>query len=141
MHAVDVAVGPAPIPVGSTVTLAPFARFAAGSVRPGPAVDVGLGAVATSASWSGSRARRGLDVPAVGHGRPRPPVESDAPEDVALAVVAALLDLAGGGGARHRRGGGGAGPAGPRHDDVTDLLDGVLVTTAPCGSTPAWPAT
>lgn len=98
VRSVDVTVGPAAIPIGTTVTLSPYARFAAGAARPGPVVDLGLGAgsdvrlLVRFAATSG-----GLDVALLSAtGTLLAPVESDDPVDVALAVVAALLDLAGG---------------------------------------------
>ena len=133
VQSVDVTVGPGAIPVGSTVTLAPFVRFAAGASRPGPVVDLGLGAggdlrlLVRFAATTG-----GLDVDLLSAtGTLLAPVESDDPVDVARAVVAALLDLAGGvvlgiGEVQAALGRPALGTT-----SAEDLLDGVLVTTTP----------
>jgi len=90
----DVALGPAELDA-DVVVLRPFARVRAGSAPlGGRAVEVGLG-VGTDrllvARWSLDPAAFAL-VARVGGSSP---TESTAPEQVALAVVAAVLDLAG----------------------------------------------
>ena len=133
IDAVDVAVGPAQIPVGDTVTLAPYARIAAGSTRPGPTVDVGLGAggdtrlLVRFASTGG-----GLDVTALSStGAFATPLESSAPEDVALAVVATLLDIAGAVVLGISEVQTALGQTALGTSSVADLLDGVVLTTGP----------
>ena len=133
VQSIDVTVGPAAIPVGSTVTLAPFARFAAGASRPGPVVDLGLGAgddvrlLVRFATTTG-----GLDVDLLSAtGTLLAPVESDDPVDVALAVVAALLDLAGGVVLGISEVKAALGRPALGATSAQDLLDGVLVTTTP----------
>jgi large repetitive protein len=133
VEAVDVAVGPAPIPIGIAVTLSPFARVAAGASRPGPTVDVGLGAGADTrlvvrfAATGGS-----LDVTVLSSTGPlETPVESGSPDDVALAVVATVLEIAGSvvlgiGEVQTALGQTALGTA-----TVTDLLDGAVLTTGP----------
>jgi hypothetical protein len=133
VQALDVAVGPAPIAIGTTATIAPYARIAAGSARPGPTVDVGLGAggdtrlVVRFAGTGG-----GLDVSLLSStGLVDAPDESAAPDDVALAVVATLLDLAGSvvfgiGAVRTALERTALGTA-----TVANLLDGVLIATGP----------
>ncbi|WP_460458409.1 DUF6603 domain-containing protein, partial [Angustibacter peucedani] len=124
---VDVRVGPAEVALEG-VTLAPFARVAAGSSLPSPTVDVGLGAggdlrllVRFAADGVHLLQATGpLDVPTT----------SDAAEDVARAVVAVLLDVAGGvvlsvQAVRDAL----AQPV--LGAPVSDLLDGVLVATGP----------
>jgi hypothetical protein len=133
VEAVDVAVGPAPIPIGTTVTLSPYARIAAGSSRPGPTVDVGLGAGADTrlvVRFAGTGS--GVDVSVLSStGSLEAPVESSAPEEVALAVVATVLEIAGSvvlgiGEVQSALGQTALGTA-----TVTDLLDGAVLTTGP----------
>jgi hypothetical protein len=133
VDALDVAVGPAPIAVGTTVTLAPYARIAAGSSRPGPLVDIGLGAGADTrlvVRFAGTGG--GLEVVVLSStGALDAAVESGAPEDVALAVVATLLEIAGSvvlgiGEVQSALGQTALGTA-----TVTDLLDGVVLSTGP----------
>ena len=133
IDAIDVAVGPATIPIGTTVSLAPYARIAAGSTRLGPIVDLGLGAgVDTRLVVRFASTGAGLDVDLLSSTGPvDASAESDEPDDVALAVVATLLDIAGSvvlgitqvQTALQQPAIGTA--------TVEDLLDGVLVTTGP----------
>jgi hypothetical protein len=130
VDAIDVAVGPATIAIGTTASLAPYARIAAGSSRPGPTVDVGLGAGGDTRLVVRFGGTAGVSLLS-STGPVATPFESDEPDDVALAVVATLLDLAGSvvlgiGEVQAALGQTALGTA-----SVADLLDGVLVTTGP----------
>lgn len=134
---VDVTVGPSPIAIGDTVTLAPHVRVAAGSTRPAPVVDLGLGTggrtrlVARLTGSPGGVGATLLSSTGELSGTGDPATESSTPQDVALAAVATLLDLTGGvvlgiGEVQAALGRTALGTA-----TVTDLLDGVLLTTGP----------
>ncbi len=89
----DVTIGPADLDAG-VVVLRPFARVRAGQAPAGGrAVEVGLAASGDLlvARWALDPAGFSLLARAAGP----PPVDSSAPDQVVLAVVAAVLDLAG----------------------------------------------
>jgi hypothetical protein len=94
--ALDVAVGPADLEAGP-VRLRPYGRALAGStVAGGPIVEVGLGAGADdllAARWHPATGAFGLI--AITDASAPSPVESIAPGDVAVAVLAVVVDLAG----------------------------------------------
>jgi hypothetical protein len=124
----DVTVGPAVIDAG-VVTLAPYARVAVGAARAeGNIVEVGLGVGANrrlAFRWNLTEAEAGLLAIEVGSS-PTDLTESQAPAAIAIAVVGAVIDLAGGV----------VLSVGPVHaalgqavlgTTVGDLLDGVLL--------------
>ena len=94
----DVTVGPAVIDAG-VVTLAPYARVAVGAARAeGNIVEVGLGVGATrrlAFRWNLTEGEAGLIAIEVG-ATPVDLTESQDPAAIAIAVVGAVLDLAGG---------------------------------------------
>ena len=94
--ALDVAVGPADLEAGP-VRLRPYGRALAGStVAGGPIVEVGLGAGADdllAARWHPATGAFGLI--AITDASAPSPVESIAPGDVTVAVLAVVVDLAG----------------------------------------------
>jgi hypothetical protein len=90
----DVSLGPAELDAG-VVVLRPFARVRAGQSPPGGrAVEVGLG-VGADRLLLGRFALDGAGFTLLTRTGTASPVESTAPADVVLAVVEAVLDLAG----------------------------------------------
>ncbi|WP_460447722.1 DUF6603 domain-containing protein, partial [Angustibacter aerolatus] len=128
----DELLGPAPLELADlgVLVLSPSARVQAGTSLPAPLVDLGLGAGAhrllARVHVGGAP---GLEL--LSGGGPRTAAPSSAPDDVVLAVVGAVLDLAGGV----------VLSVDAVHDALTHpvlgtaslatLLDGVLLRTAP----------
>ena len=129
---VDVQVGPASIALDG-VTLAPFARVAAGTSLPAPTVDVGLGAGGTQrllVRFDGS------GVQLLSASGPPSAVPSGDPAAVAGAVVGVLLDVAGGVVLAVSAVRDGLATQVLGTTTAAELLDGVLVATGPVRLSP-----
>ena len=98
LELLDITVGPASLDAG-VLTMAPFARVATGtSLATGQLVEVGLGAGTSrrlAFRWNLGDSTAGLVAITVG-ATPADLTESQDPAAVAIAVVGAVLDLAGG---------------------------------------------